>query len=257
MRRVTSRAHAHVTVTWPLVRNRRFFRPGRGLRPRVRRVASLTAAERAAMWALYASAYDGARPDAFARDLAEKHHVVVLKDVDGRLQGFSTLLVLEARGACVVFSGDTIVAPGFWGQTALQRAFIWYLMAQRLKRPGVEVFWLLITKGYRTYLLLSRYFPNHFPRHDAETPPDVAALLDALCRARFGDAWRPDTGTLRVQGDAARLTAELADVPERLQRDPDVAFFLARNPRWAQGDELCCLARADDAFVEKTTRIFL
>lgn len=254
---MTSRQHTHRTVTWPLVRNRRFFRPGRGLTPRVRRVASLTQAEREAMWALYASAYDGARRADFEKDLAEKHHVVVLKDAGRQLQGFSTLKVLDARGACVVFSGDTIVAPGFWGQTALQRAFIWYLMAQQLKRPGVEVFWFLITKGYRTYLLLSRYFPNHFPRHDAPTPDDVAALLDALCREKFGDAWRPETGTLRFDGDPARLTADLADVPERLKRDPDVAFFLARNPRWAEGEELCCLARADDAFVEKTTRIFL
>ncbi|MEW5739820.1 MAG: hypothetical protein AB1938_12890 [Myxococcota bacterium] len=254
---MTSRQHTHSTVTWPLVRNRRFFRASRGLTPRVRRVASLSAAEREAMWLLYAAAYDGARREDFQRDLREKQHVVVLKDDGKRLQGFSTLLVLETAGACVVFSGDTIVAPGFWGQTALQRAFIWYLMAQRLKRPGTPVFWFLITKGYRTYLLLSRYFPNHFPRHDAATPPDVSALLDTLCREKFGEAWRPETGTLRFAGESARLAQALADVPERLKADPDVAFFLARNPRWAEGEELCCLARADDAFVEKTTRIFL
>jgi hypothetical protein len=223
----------------------------------VRRVASLTAAEREAMWALYATAYDGAHREDFERDLAEKHHVIVLKDAQAQVQGFSTLLVLEARGARVVFSGDTIVAPGFWGQTALQRAFIWYLMVQRLKHPGAEVFWFLITKGYRTYLLLSRYFPNHFPRHDAATPPEVHTLLVELCRAKFGDAFRPETGTLQFSGETARLAPELADVPDRLRKDPDVAFFLARNPRWAQGEELCCLARADDAFVEKTTRIFL
>jgi hypothetical protein len=254
---VTSRQHTHRTVSRALIRQRGFFRPGRGLTPRVRRVASLTAAEREAMWALYSAAYDGAHRDEFARDLGEKHHVIVLKDAHARVQGFSTLLVLESLGARVVFSGDTIVAPGFWGQTALQRAFIWYLMAQRLKHPGAEVFWFLITKGYRTYLLLSRYFPNHFPRHDAPTPPEVRALLEALCRAKFGDAFRPETGTLQFSGETARLAPELADVPARLRDDPDVAFFLARNPRWAQGEELCCLARADDAFVEKTTRIFL
>lgn len=255
---MTSRGNAHRTISTALLRKRGFFRPSRGLQARVRRVASLTPAELDAMWTLFHSAYAGATREAFTRDLSEKHHVIVLKDATRALQGFSTLLRLEVDGALVVFSGDTIVAPGFWGQTALQRAFIWYLMTQRHARPARPVYWFLITKGYRTYLLISRYFPNHWPRHDAPMPGSESALLDALCRAKFGAAWDANAGLLRYAGkDAVRLAEELAHVPKRLEHDPDVAFFLQKNPRWAEGDELCCLARADDDFVEKTTRIFL
>ena len=255
---MTSRGNAHRTISTKLLRMRGFFRTSRGLQARVRRVASLTPAELDAMWTLFASAYDGATREAFQADLSEKHHAIVLKDDRGVLQGFSTLLRLEVKGACVVFSGDTIVAPGFWGQTALQRAFIWYLMAQRHARPGVAVYWFLITKGYRTYLLISRYFPNHWPRHDAPLPPPEAALLDTLALEKFGAAWDASAGLLRYAGkDAVRLADSLAHVPRRLEADPDVRFFLQMNPRWAEGDELCCLARADDEFVEKTTRIFL
>ena len=237
---------------------RGFFRPSRGLQARVRRVSSLTKLELESMWTLFESAYSGAKRDAFERDLSEKHHVIALKDTAGTVQGFSTLLKLEVEGACVVFSGDTIISPGFWGQTALQRAFIWYLMAQRHARPDVPVYWFLITKGYRTYLLISRYFPSHWPRHDAPFPAKEGALLDVLCRGKFGEAWDAKSGLLRYAGpDAVRLAEGLADVPKRLHDDPDVRFFLEKNPRWAEGDELCCLARADDAFVEKTTRIFL
>lgn len=210
------------------------------------------------MWTLFHAAYAGASRAAFDRDLSEKGHVIVLKDERRVVQGFSTLLKLEVEGACVVFSGDTIVAPGFWGQTALQRAFIWYLMAQRHARPNVPVYWFLITKGYRTYLLISRYFPNHWPRHDAPFPGKEALLLDVLCQRKFGEAWDAQAGLLRYAGkDAVRLVESLADVPRRLETDADVQFFLRKNPRWAEGDELCCLARADDEFVEKTTRIFL
>ncbi len=248
----------HRTISSGLLRTRGFFRRSRGLQARVRRVGALTDAELEAMWTLFEKSYAGAGREAFERDLHEKHHVIVLKDQRGAVQGFSTLLRLEVDGACVVFSGDTIIAPGFWGQTALQRAFIWYLMAQRHARPGRPVYWFLITKGYRTYLLISRYFPNHWPRHDAPFPPAEAALLDGLCREKFGAAWDPRAGVLRAVGEnAVRLQAALADVPKRLLDDPDVRFFLAQNPRWAEGDELCCLARADDDFVEKTTRIFL
>lgn len=240
-----------------MIRQRGFFRKGRGLQARVRRVASLRKEEVEAMWALFAASYDGAQRSEFDRDLSEKHHVIVLKDEAREVKGFSTLLAIEVPGQwCAIFSGDTIVAPGFWGQTALQRAFIWYLMAQRLKRR-LPVYWFLITKGYRTYLLLTRYFPTHWPRHDAATPAFEAALLDTLCRQKFGAAWDSSSGLLRFQGEVCRLSDELADVPARLTTDPDVAFFLAKNPRWREGDELCCLAAADDAFVQKTTRTFL
>lgn len=246
-------------MTLRLLRARGFFRSSRGLKARVRRVTTLTAVELNAMWTLFEASYSGAKRNEFEHDLAEKNHVIVLKDVSGVVQGFSTLLRLDDEKSCVVFSGDTIIAPGFWGQTALQRAFIWYLMTQRLRRPGVSVYWFLITKGYRTYLLISRYFPNHWPRHDSSMPRDEATLLDALCTKKFGSAWDASAGLLRYAGTsgAVRLSAELADVPARLRDDDDVKFFLETNPRWADGDELCCLARADDDFVEKTTRIFL
>lgn len=209
------------------------------------------------MWALFAASYDGAKRSEFDADLGEKQHVIVLKDAFRTVQGFSTLLTIDEPNAwCAVFSGDTIVAPQFWGQTALQRAFIWYLMVQRLKRE-VPVFWFLITKGYRTYLLLTRYFPTHWPRHDAPTPSFEAGLLDTLCSRKFGASWDARSGLLRAKGDVSRLAEPLADVPKRLEADPDVAFFLAKNPRWRQGDELCCLAAADDAFVQTTTRTFL
>lgn len=255
---MTSSKAQHATVSRALIRQRGFFRPGRGLTARVRRVASLRPDEVETMWRLFSVSYAGARREDFDRDLREKHHVIVLKDAARTVQGFSTLLALETPGRwCAVFSGDTIVAPGHWGQTALQRAFIWYLMAQRLKR-GVPVFWFLITKGYRTYLLLTRYFPTHWPRHDAPTPAFEAGLLDVLCREKFGDAWDREAGLLRYAGkDVCRLADDLADVPPRLLKDADVAFFLEKNPRWREGDELCCLAAADDLFVQKTTKTFL
>lgn len=243
------------------IRQRGFFRPSRGLKARVRRVNSLTDLEVESMWVLFEKSYAGAERLTFERDLNEKNHVILLKDVDGYVQGFSTLLKVEVPGtnALAIFSGDTIISPSFWGQTALQRAFIWYLHVQRRSRGGKPVYWFLITKGYRTYLLISRYFPNHWPRYDSAFPAEEANVLDVLCTQKFGTAWNAKTGLLEYAGtpNAVRLADDLADVPKRLLNDLDVKFFLQMNPRWSEGNELCCLARADDAFVEKTTRIFL
>ncbi|MEQ1748451.1 MAG: hypothetical protein ABL974_03455 [Prosthecobacter sp.] len=38
------------------------------------------------------------------------------------------------------------------------------------------------------------------------------------------------------------LKAALAEVPEARQDDPHVRYFLERNPAYAEGDELVCLA---------------
>jgi len=92
-------------------------------------------------------------------------------------------------------------------------------------------------------------------------PPARLVTVAAPFR-RSRALWRPKPrwqGRVRRRAgqDAVRLSDSLAHVPKRLEDDPDVHFFLQKNPRWAEGDELCCLARADDEFVEKTTRIFL
>ena len=43
-----------------------------------------------------------------------------------------------------------------------------------------------------------------------------------------------------MSDDVRRLSDELAHVPKRLAHDPDVRFFMQKNPRWAEGDESGC-----------------
>ncbi len=163
--------------------------------------AELDSDTRKRMWTVFDAYYDDVDQATFERDLSNKDHVILLLDAaDSTLQGFSTLrqllLWVHGRPAVAVFSGDTIVNERYWGQTALQRAFLRYVMGCKLRHPVLPVYWYLITKGYKTYLLLARNFPEHWPRYDLETPPWQAALLDTLARRLFPDAWRPAAGTL-------------------------------------------------------------
>src|SRR5688500_15810726 len=189
------------------------------LEARTVRVAALDGATRDAMWDLYARHYDGVDRDAFRRDLSGKRAVIVARDSgDGSLQGFSTLTWsqhrVQGRRFVAVFSGDTIVAPEYGGQRALQNRFGQAITRVKLAHPHLPVYWFLITKGYKTYLLLTRNFPEHWPRHDRETPAWERAALDALARERFGDAWRPSEGVILAQGDAARLKEGVAPLDD-------------------------------------------
>ena len=78
------------------------------------------------MWALYRTYYDRVDEARSFADLDDKDDVVLVRDRLGGLQGFTTLAryrhVVDGRAYPIVFSGDTVIATPFQGQTALQRA---------------------------------------------------------------------------------------------------------------------------------------
>ncbi len=235
----------------------------RRLRGRIATVASLGQHEREAMWAVFAAHYDDIDRSRFERDLDGKSHVILLRDRrDGLIKGFATLCrqlsVVDGRPVASVFAGDTILDPAYWGQTALQLAFFRYLVASKLRHPAVPLYWLLTSKGYKTYLLLTRNFPEHWPRHDRETPPWPAAVLRQLCSERFPETFEPESGLLRHRVPEGKLRPEVTPIDDRALGEPDIRFFVARNPGHAAGDELCCIGRADLrmllAYLGKTAR---
>lgn len=104
-------------------------------------VDAIDMATREAMWRLYAAHYERVNEQVFFADLDAKDDAIVVRDaVDGSVQGFTTLAVRPHREGerrfTIVFSGDTIIAPAYQGQSALQRAFVRYVIATA--RPGAR-----------------------------------------------------------------------------------------------------------------------
>lgn len=198
-------------------------------------------------FALFQSAYAGADRGRFERDLAEKQLVILLRDrATGQLKGFSTVLIRPVetpRGSAnVVFSGDTVIDKEYWGQKQLQREFCKLLVRLKLRRPHHPLYWFLISKGYRTYLLLAHAFPRAVPRHDHADIPQLRAVLDQLATERFGTEYDVHSGLIRYRAPHERVRAEVAPVEAPLLADPHIRFFVERNPGHVNGDELACLA---------------
>lgn len=213
---------------------------------------------REAMWAVFSRFYEATTKPVFERDLAEKNHVIILRDEGDRsLRGFSTLKVYRRTHAgrpCVaVFSGDTVLEPAYWGQTALPIAFFRYLMSTKLRAINIPVYWFLLSKGYRTYLTMSRNLVHYWPRHEEETPPWEQSLIDFLARDKFGEAYQADRGVVSFATPEGYLRPEVAPIQPELLNQRDVAFFVERNPGHAQGEELCCLGSVDFALVVSFT----
>jgi len=196
-------------------------------------------------FALFNDAYAGADRDRFQRDLREKQTIILLRDRDsGVLRGFSTVLIQRRRWprrCTVIFSGDTVIHPDYWGQKQLQSAFARILLSHKLRAPHRPLYWFLLSKGYRTYMLLANAFPRAVPRYDRPGEARLRSTLDALASERFGVLYDAATGIVRFAG-GERVRDGLAPVTQRHLANPHVCFFVARNPGHAEGDELACLA---------------
>jgi hypothetical protein len=212
------------------------------LRGRTVPVSSVGGVLRHAAFALFQASYDGADWERFQRDLDEKQFMILLFEVStGKLKGFSTVQVLRRGTSTVIFSGDTVIAPECWGQKELQRHFARLILRLKLRNPLRPVYWFLISKGYRTYLMMVRRCPRSIPRYDRVDDPGLRTLLDALATERFGHRYDAAASVASDLGHD-RVRAGVAPIDAAVEADPHVRFFQARNPGHVQGDELCCLA---------------
>jgi hypothetical protein len=211
---------------------------------------ALDAATHGAMFALMGEHFRGVAREVFEADLGEKNWVILLEDGEGRLRGFSTLLVqpTEATGAaCVlVYSGDTIVDRAAWGTRTLPRIWIDSVLRLCARYPDREAYWLLLTSGFRTYRFLPVFYEWFYPRFDEPTPDDARRAIDAFARERFGARYDAARGIVRFARPQV-LHPDLLSVPEGRRVDPHIAFFLERNPGYIDGDELVCLTRISRA----------
>jgi len=198
------------------------------------------------MLALMQASYDGVSRESFEADFRRKQWVILLYH-SGRLCGFSTqvLAVHQVNDVPVriLFSGDTIIDPRYWGSLALPVAFARLGLALQAKDPGSPLYWLLISKGYKTYRYLPIFYNDFYPRHDLATPVWEKQVIDQVAQARFGSRYDSFSGCIRGCPGSQRLRPGVADIEDRRLADPHIAFFLKVNPNHAAGDELVCIAR--------------
>jgi hypothetical protein len=227
-------------------------------------VEDLDADQRDQMFGLFSKHFETARRDVFDADLDEKNWAILLHDGEGGpLKGFSSMLMYQAQHEgedfTVVYSGDTIMDPEAWQSSVLSRSWISAVRHVKAEHfPDGRLFWLLISSGFRTYRFLPTFWQDFYPRHDAETPPEAKARLDALARDRFGEAYDADAGVVRFPHPQV-LREGLRGIPEKRMSDDhvaffDEAFFDEKNPGHENGDELVCLTEISEENLTRAGR---
>lgn len=201
-----------------------------------------------AMHSLFSGFYENADEATFLRDLSRKDGAILVRDRKTKaLRGFTTVKKVPLwdgeRDAIGVFSGDTILDPSCWGDRTLKDAFTRYLLSLWLTSFGTPLYWLLISKGYKTYMLLAKNFVNYHPRPDGASDPKLARLVQAYSDKLFPGKYDRKRGILDFGEGAQRLREEVAPItPDMRRADPVINFFEQLNPGWHQGHELPCVA---------------
>jgi hypothetical protein len=217
------------------------------LQTKVQAVQDLTVEDQAAMLSLMQKYYAQMEDSEFYSDLAAKDDVIILRESrTGKLVGFSTLTYFDLshlkERAFGVFSGDTIVDQAYWGNTALQKTFLLHLSRWKLKNRG-QLFWFLISKGYKTYLLMANNFPLHYPRFEAKTPELYQEMMAEVYGSLYPQTYRADLDLIQNAGHSYHLKEGVAAPSPALLRDfPRIRYFVEKNRRWSEGDELACIA---------------
>jgi hypothetical protein len=210
-------------------------------------VRDLSSDEKDQMFDLMDRHYENLSRDSFDADLAEKEWVIrVMLRETGELCGFSTQMLLDAtvenRTIRALFSGDTIIDRQYWGDQALTH--VWGRLALRLmdEYGPNDLYWFLISQGYKTYRFLPVFFYEFYPRFSMPTPRWARQTIDALGRQKCAEHYDAASGVVQSHRYQYRLRAGVADVTPARRHNSDVRFFIEQNPGHALGDELCCLA---------------
>lgn len=199
------------------------------------------------MFSLFERYYENVSYEQFQSDLYNKSKIILLITSKNEIKGFSTLTEFEIREGGkahhIVYSGDTIIDKEFRGTAALTMEFLKNILLAKVKRPFKPVWWFLISKGYKTYLLLANNFITYYPRFDRETPKKEKAILTKMATKLFGNKFSEETGLIEFKGeDHERLKSLVAPITDSVrERSPKIAFFEKMNPRWQEGCELACI----------------
>lgn len=209
------------------------------------------------MYQVFSQYYENTSWEVFLHDLSKKTGAFIMRNASGRVVGFSTLMrcTVQVGGRRVrgVFSGDTIIEREYWGSRALQLEFFKFMIAEKFRYPFDDIHWFLISKGYKTYLLLANNFFTFYPRHDGNES-FLGDIVDAYCEEMFPAYYNRERRILDFGHDYAPLKGDVAEISERMREEnPAIRYFDDLNPEWRRGTELPCVGVVDWATLVKYT----
>jgi len=195
------------------------------------------------MYALYKKYYAGTDYHVFKNDLKSKNFVALGMDGLKKIQGFSTLKIVDTlvggEEIRYIFSGDTIIDRQYWGDQRLAMSICELMGQVKAMRSKTPLYWLLISKGHRTYRYLGVFSKQYFPNRAYDTPNHIKVVLNHVASKQFGDEYNSSKGLVEYSNFQVLLRHEWSN--ETISNNLEADFFFKKNPNFSHGDELVCI----------------
>lgn len=223
---------------------------------------SLAENQKSRMFHLMHENYNKVTEDIFFHDLSNKEWIGLIMDHSGLIHGFTTF-VINPKGVGgshyhIIFSGDTVIAPAYWGSQIMMQGWcraVGSFIASDMTKPW---YWYLLSKGHRTYMYLPLFFEYFYPSpNPGQMNAELRKLADEVSSKLFGEYWYPKEGVIRFDASRGELKAELSEATFQKKGSLIANFFLNKNPRFYEGEELVCTALIHPDKVFRSARAFI
>ncbi len=230
------------------------------LKGSVVKTEKLTNADIDSMYGLMSCYYENIKKDNFISDLSKKFQAILLKDEENNIKGFTTVVLYDIEvnktPIKLLFSGDTVIHKDFWSNNDLMP--VWIKNVMELKKEFSEkLYWLLISKGYKTYKYLSALYKEFYPRYDTATPDFNQKIMDKFGEIFYPNNYDKKSGLIVMNKVKDYLKEEYAAIPKEKLLDKNIQFFLEKNPNYFKGNELVCVTELSVENLNKAGRRIL
>lgn len=141
--------------------------------------------------------------------------------------------------------GGAYFRRGVSGGVAAIRFCLKLALGFKLRHPLTPLYYVCEALTPVSYRRIVRSLSGVWPRRDQEAAPSYARVLEAVLDQR-GFARSADRPyVIRYSDPASHRQAGQVQTSASLKNDPDVHFYLAENPDFADGDILCSIVPLD------------
>jgi hypothetical protein len=204
----------------------------------------LSTAQWEELWS-FATLYVDATREAYEKSIRGKNEIVLVRDKQTRkLVGLGAvdLYPMVHRGVpCwVIFLGNTVFSEEHRGKNIVEKTGFLYYLRLRVQHPSQPIYLSYVTFSYKSFRMLSRNFREYWPHMNQATPAAEAELIDHLGAKYYKELWVKEEQLARGS-PVYNLKSWVAEIDEERLKDPQVRFFVQKNPGYKNGDSLFCL----------------
>ena len=165
-------------------------------------------------------------------------------DHDENIIGLVTIDLREetfmGRNVVAIYTGNAYLREQIRGMNIIQKLAMRCYVEALARWPRHDHFWFFGSNSFRSYMTMTRNFDRCFPHRSHPLPEWEHQYILHLTRAIYG-VELPEGSLVHEAKGARAYQEDLAGVPDKLQQDPDIEYYVQLNPNYADGGRLMCL----------------